>query len=190
MADRQVRVFGWLLIGVWLSALYLLMPLPLTLIAAIPEANPATLQSIIEKEQKSTGLPRAEVERAALSKLSRQSAVIWVHWIAIAVLLVLGLLAGVGALRGWRYWGYLAILSSALYLTGWAISLAALPASDHRSVLDSYVAYLVNVLHSDGGLGKISYIHVEVILPTVHLVIASFLAYVRPQPPSAPVPQA
>lgn len=140
------RWFARLIVAVWISMVVLLFPLPSQKIELIPEANPVLREKIILREQATTGLGRAELERAVAKKLQRESWDIQVRWAVKAIVVFAGIAAAIMVLRGVIHSSYGAVLLSWTYLMGWALQVLATQSPAYRTVVDTYLANAYNEL--------------------------------------------
>lgn len=174
LSSNSGKSFGVVLLVAWLSLVYLLIPLPGQRFEQLTEKEAAQL---VGQETKAGGLPKADVERALKLKFQRDRQAAWVQWCFVLSLVLVGIAAGVAALRGIEDWPYFASITSLLYLIGWGLSLAGVQAPSHTSLLDTYVSNLLNAFLVDSSASLLAFMHKDLVLPLFHLFVVTFLLY-------------
>lgn len=178
MFSKNTKPFGVILLVAWLSLFYLLIPLPGQKFVQLSEKEVAQL---IERDLKSSGLPRADVERAMKLKLQRDRQAVWIQWGLTVLLVLAGVAASVATLQGARDWPYFASVTSLLYLIGWGLSLAGAQAPAQASLMETYVSGVLNALLVNSSLPLLVFLHKDLVLPLFHLFVVTFLLYRRYQ---------
>lgn len=178
LTSKSAKLLGLALLVAWLSLFYLLIPLPGQRFMQLSEKEATQL---IDREMKSTGLARADVERAIKLKQKRDREAVWVQWSLVALLVVVGIAASVAAVRNVKDWPYYVSITSLLYLIGWGLSLAGAQAPPHASLLDTYISGLLNSLLADSSASLLVFLHKDLVLPLFHLFVVTYLPYRRYQ---------
>lgn len=178
LSFKSAKPFGMVLLVAWLSLFYLLIPLPGQRFMQLSEKDAAQL---VERDAKSSGLPKADVERAMKLKFQRDRQAVWVQWGLVALLVAAGLAASVATIQGRKDWPYFASVTSLLYLIGWGLALGGAQAPSQESLMDTYISGLLNALLVDSPASVLAFVHKDLVLPLFHLFVVTYLLYRRYQ---------
>lgn len=161
----------------WLSALYLLFPLPSSQIIETAASDPVAGIEAIREEEKRLGMAPGELVRAVRNETARKENALWARWWLLLFGLVSGTAAGVHAVRRGIHWPYFTALTSTAYLGVWWLALRSYQLPSHSGIVDTYVATLAYGFSAGSPWAAIVAIHRDVLLPLLHLFLVSFLIY-------------
>jgi hypothetical protein len=174
---KYAKWFGAVGVIAWLSALYLLFPLPSAQVMEVSASDPIMGVEAIREEEKRLGMAPGELMRTIKSETVRKENALWVRWWLLLIGIVSGAAAGMHALRRGTHWPYFTALTSTAYLLAWWLTLRSYELPSHSGVLDTYIASLTYGFSANSVWVTLIAIHRELLLPLLHLFFVSFLIY-------------
>jgi len=178
MGNREyAKWFGVVGVIAWVSALYLLFPLPSAQIIETAASDPIAGIEAIREEEKRLGMQPGELVRAIRNETLQKENALWARWWLLLFGIVSGAAAGVYALRRGIHWPYFMVLTSTAYVVAWLLALRSYQLPAHSGILETYVASLTYGFSAGSAWAAAVAIHRDVLLPLLHFFVVSFLIY-------------
>lgn len=176
-----MKQIGILTIVAWVSATVFLAPLPHENIRLMEQSVDKAREALIYFEEKRMGTEISAESADAMIKSKKESDAqkIWIRWLAKFAVVIVGILAGVSLLLGWRYWKTLVIATSMIFIGVWALRIVYAGWDEDGSVLRGFLALHSNAVSRGKTSDVVLYYYGYLVLPVIYLFLIGFSIFFR-----------
>ncbi len=175
--QNDLGILGLLVLIIWISSINLLRPLPNVAVEQVKLSHATHAELLKQKLINETNLQNVSSDEALQKYTEEIIDGIWIRWTVQLVFIILGIIVGIIACRGKKYWVSLTVLMSLLFLISFVFSFLRYSDYEFSVLINTYKTLFNGVMLSGTLDNKVSFIHANIMLPIFHLLILYLLMF-------------